>query len=67
LSFTNPDFDTLAKAFGIWGRTIDGPGQIEGALTEAFAQPGPALLAVPVDYAENTKLTKRLGNLVVPI
>lgn len=67
LAFTNPDFDILAKAFGIWGRTIDGPDQIGDALTEAFAQPGPALLAVPVDYAENTKLTKRLGNLVVPI
>ncbi len=67
LSFTNPDFDTLAKAFGIWGRTIDGPGQIEGSLADAFAQPGPALLAVPVDYGENTKLTQRLGNLVVPI
>lgn len=67
LSFTNPDFEILAKAFGIWGRMIDGPNQIGDALTEAFQQPGPALLAVPVDYAENTKLTERLGNLICPI
>ena len=33
------------------------------ALREAFAQPGPALIAVPVDYAENMKLTERLGNV----
>ena len=67
LAFTNPDFEILAKAFGIWGHMIDGPNQLDDALAEAFAQPGPALLAVPVDYAENTKLTKRLGNLVCPI
>ena len=63
LKFNNPDFDHLAKAFGIWGRVIDGPGQIEAALTEAFAQDGPALIAVPVDYGENTKMTKRLGEI----
>ena len=63
LAFTNPDFELLAKAFGLWGRTITGPGQLEGALTEAFAQKGPAIIAVPVDYAENRKLTKRLGEI----
>lgn len=63
LAFGNPDFELLAKSFGMWGRTLDGPGQIEGALAEAFAQGGPAIVAVPVDYAENLKLTKRLGEL----
>jgi acetolactate synthase-1/2/3 large subunit len=67
LAFGNPDFDLLAKAFGIWGRTITGPGQIRPALDEAFAQKGPALIAVPVDYAENRKLTKRLGELAFTI
>jgi acetolactate synthase-1/2/3 large subunit len=37
------------------------------ALEEAFAQDGPALIAVPVDYAENMKLTDRLGNVSVPM
>lgn len=67
LKFTNPDFDHLAKAFGIWGQTITGPNQIKSALEEAFALKGPALIAVPVDYAENRKLTKRLGELVFTI
>jgi acetolactate synthase-1/2/3 large subunit len=67
LAFNNPDFVKLAEAFGMWGRVIDGPGQIGEALAEAFAQRGPALVAVPVDYAENHLLTERLGNLVCPI
>jgi acetolactate synthase-1/2/3 large subunit len=67
LKFTNPDFELLAKAFGVWGRTISGPNQIGPALEEAFAQAGPALIAVPVDYAENRKLTKRLGELAFTI
>ncbi len=67
LAFTNPDFDVLAKAFGIWGRTIDGVGQIPDALEQAFKQTGPALIAVPVDYGENVKLSERLGGLVCPI
>ncbi len=67
LAFTNPDFELLAKSFGMWGRHLDGPGQLRGALEEAFQQPGPALIAVPVDYGENMKLTQRLGNLVEAI
>ncbi len=63
LAFDNPDFGLLARAFGIWGRTVETPDALAGALEEAFAQDGPALLAVPVDYGENRKLTERLGNL----
>ena len=36
---------------------------LPGAVGEAFRQPGPALLAVPVDHGENVGLGKRLGNL----
>jgi acetolactate synthase-1/2/3 large subunit len=67
LAFTNPDFELLAKSFNMWGRVLDAPGQIEPALEEAFAQEGPALVAVPVDYDENLKLTKRLGEIVCPL
>jgi len=67
LAFGNPDFELLARSFGMWGCTLTGPGQLPAALDEAFAQPGPALIAVPVDYSENRKLTQRLGNLVCPI
>ena len=67
LAFNNPDFEMLARSFGMWGRVLDGPGQLAGALEEAFAQDGPALIAVPVDYSENQKLTKRLGEIEVAI
>ena len=67
LAFENPDFELLARAFGMWGRTLTGPGQFGAALEEALAQDGPALIAVPIDYAENRKMTERLGDLVCPI
>ncbi len=63
LDFTNPDFEKLADAFGLWGRTLTAPDQLKPALEEAFAQEGPAIIAIPIDYGENMKLTKRLGEL----
>ena len=67
LAFGNPDFAKLAEAYGMWGREITAADQLIPALTEAFRQEGPALIAVPVDYSENTKLTARLGAIEVPI
>ena len=67
LAFNNPDFELLARSFGMWGRTLTGPDQLQPVLDEAFAQDGPALIAIPVDYDENRKLTERLGNLICPI
>lgn len=63
----DPDFELLARAFGMWGRTLSEAGQLSAALDEAFTQPGPALIAIAVDYGENRNLTQRLGNLVCPI
>lgn len=67
LSFSNPDFELLARAFGMWGRTLTAAGELKPALEEAFAQEGPAIIAVPIDYGENLKLTKRLGELAFTI
>ena len=66
LDFGNPNFETLAEAYGLWGREITAADQLVSALEEAFEQDGPALIAVPVDYAENRKLTARLGEIEVP-
>ncbi len=63
LAFTNPDFEMLAQSFGMWGKHLTSPDQLPGALEEAFSQDGPSLIAVPIDYAENMKMTKRLGDL----
>ncbi len=67
LAFSNPDFEQLAQAFGLWGRALSGADELTPALEEAFAQAGPALIAVPVDYAENLKLSQRLGALEATI
>ena len=63
LAFNNPDFEMLAKSFDMWGRTLTAADQLPGALEEAFSQEGPAIIAIPVDYSENLKLTKRLGEI----
>lgn len=67
LAFNNPDFEHLGKAFGIFGKTISKPGELVPTLQKAFRQKGPAIIAVPVDYRENIKLTKRLGELQLTI
>ncbi|MFQ5783275.1 MAG: acetolactate synthase large subunit [Alphaproteobacteria bacterium] len=67
LDFTNPDFEKLADAFGAWGKTLTAPEELAPALEEAFAQQGPAIIGVPIDYGENMKLTKRLGELAFTI
>ncbi len=48
-----PDCELLGAAFGIKGRTVDKPGDLDGALEEAMAEPGPFLLDVKVTPEEN--------------
>jgi acetolactate synthase-1/2/3 large subunit len=67
LDFGNPDWELLARAFGMWGKTIKSSDELRPTLEEAFRQPGPALICVPIDYRENLKLTERLGKIVVSI
>ncbi len=49
----NPDFAALAQVFGIPARRIDLRSEVEGALAELLAQPGPALLHVAIDIKAN--------------
>jgi acetolactate synthase I/II/III large subunit len=44
----NPDWVTLAKAFGVAGMTARNADELEGTLREAFATDGPVLISVPV-------------------
>ena len=48
-----PNCDLLAAAFGIKGRTVKEPADLDGALEEAMAEPGPFLLDVKVTPEEN--------------
>lgn len=67
LAFGNPDFVSLAQSFGMWGREITSMDMLIPTLEDAFKQDGPALIAIPVDYNENIKLSERLGNVSVAL
>ena len=67
LAFGNPDMEMLAKAFGMWGKHVKSAEDFAPTLAEALAQDGPALISVDIDYAENLKMSARLGEIDVPI
>ncbi|MCA1778081.1 MAG: hypothetical protein LC637_01485 [Xanthomonadaceae bacterium] len=64
LSFGNPDWLQLASAFGWHGHRVERSRDLQATLQQAFAEDGPSLVVVPVDYRENPLLTQRLGDLV---
>ncbi len=53
----------LAKSLNMWGKQITKSSELIPALKEAFDQKGPAIIGVPVDYEENMRLTKHLGEV----
>jgi len=63
LSFGNPDFVALARAFGWNGYRVEKSVELRSALEEAFRAKRPSLVVIPVDYRENALLTQRLGNI----
>ena len=44
-----PDWVALAKAFGVAAREVELDGDVEDALAATLAEPGPALLRVPIE------------------
>jgi len=48
----NPDFGEVAKALGLWGRTVDKSEDLEAAVQAWLAEPGAALLNVKVEPME---------------
>lgn len=67
LEFNNPDWLKLADAFGWNGHLCHESANLQNTLETAFNESGPSLVAIPIDYSENAKLTKRLGNISVAI
>ncbi len=67
LSFGNPHWMQLAGAFGWGGHMVNNSVDLQDTLRNAFAEQGPSLVVVSIDYAENMKLTERLGNIACPI
>lgn len=50
-----PSSYDIAEAIGLWGKTVRKASEIEAAVQEWLAQPGPALLNVPVNPLELVK------------
>ncbi len=48
----NPDFAAMARAIGIHGVRIEDPAELEGAVAEALAHPGPVLIDAVVNRME---------------
>jgi acetolactate synthase-1/2/3 large subunit len=63
LSFGNPKWDYLAKAFGWDYHQVNDSVDMKPRLQEALDHKGPSLVVVSIDYDENQKLTKKLGQL----
>ena len=63
LGFTNPDWLLLARSFGWHGHVCSHSSALRATLERAFAEPGPSLVVMPVDYRENPLLTERLGRI----
>ncbi|SKS75365.1 acetolactate synthase [Mycobacteroides abscessus subsp. abscessus] len=63
VSFTNPDIVSYAESFGAKGYRITAADQLLPTLQAALDDDGVSLIACPVDYSENLRLTDRLGQL----
>jgi acetolactate synthase-1/2/3 large subunit len=61
--FTNPDFVMLAESFGARGYAVRAADELLPALREALGSAGVSIIACPVDYSENLRLTDHLGAL----
>jgi len=48
----NPDFGRVAQSIGMWGRRVENPADLDMAVRDWLATPGPALLDVVVDRNE---------------
>ena len=56
MTFANPDFVAYAKAYGAFGHRVTSTDELVPMLRDAFAAGGVHLIAVPIDYSENTRV-----------
>jgi acetolactate synthase-1/2/3 large subunit len=63
VEFGNPDLVALAHSFGIPGFRPASADELYPTLMRALELDGPSVIDVPIDYAENVRLTERLGAL----
>ena len=65
VQFGNPDFVAYAESFGIAGFRPSTAADLYPTLARALDVDGPSVVEVPIDYAENLRLTERLGALAI--
>jgi acetolactate synthase-1/2/3 large subunit len=63
VEFGNPDLVAYAESFGIPGFRPETADALYPTLQRALEIDGPAVVDVPIDYAENVRLTEHLGAL----
>ena len=63
VEFGNPDFVDYARSFGIAGFRPSSAADLYPTLMRALEVDGPSVVEVPIDYAENLRLTEHLGAL----
>jgi acetolactate synthase-1/2/3 large subunit len=63
VEFGNPDFVKYAESFGANGYRVERSADLVPTLERAIADAAVAVIDCPVDYAENMKLTRQLGEL----
>jgi acetolactate synthase-1/2/3 large subunit len=56
MTFGNPDFVKYAEAYGARGTRVDAIREFIPTLERAFTEGGVHLVAVPIDYSENTRV-----------
>lgn len=62
-SFTNPDVVAYAESFGAKGYRVGSAEELLPRLRGCLDDGGVSIIACPVDYRENLRLTDRLGQL----
>jgi acetolactate synthase-1/2/3 large subunit len=67
VDFNNPDFVTYAESFGARGYRIGATEELLPTLRKALADAAVSVIACPVDYSENMRLTDKLGKLEHPL
>jgi acetolactate synthase-1/2/3 large subunit len=66
ITFVNPDFVTYAESFGAKGYRITAADELLPTLRKALDDDTVSIVACPVDYSENLRLTDALGELTGP-
>ena len=66
VDFENPDFVRYAESFGAKGYFIRAAAELLPTLKKALADDTVSVIACPVDYSENNKLTEKLEHLEEP-